>query len=171
MNLIENVGRLRRYALMLCRNPADADDLVQQTLERALDRAHQFREGADLRAWLFSILHNAFVSDRRTIDRRVRADADLSDAHMPVAGDQEHRAELRQVLARIDLLPDEQRRVLLLVSVEGFTTDEVAELLGIPVGTVRSRLARAREALRQDMAQALSERPLRIVGGRDVRDS
>lgn len=172
-DIVAHIQGLRRYARFLCRDATEADDLVQATLERAIARAHQFRAGGDLRVWLFAILHNAFVSGRRAYARRRSSTAFTPAGMETVSATQESRVELRRVLAAIDRLPDERRRVLLLVAVEGMSTDEVAAALGLPVGTVRSRLARARESLRQLMqvgappARAVT---MRVVGGQDVDD-
>ncbi|MBI1179643.1 MAG: sigma-70 family RNA polymerase sigma factor [Alphaproteobacteria bacterium] len=171
-DIVAHIQGLRRYARFLCRDVAEADDLVQETLERAIAHAGQFRPGGDLRVWLFAILHNAFVSGRRAYARRrTETSMDLASA-VSVSATQESRAELQRVLSAIDRLPDERRRVLLLVAVEGLTTDEVAVALGLPVGTVRSRLARARDSLRQLLGgrgpAGSRSATMRVVGGRDV---
>lgn len=171
LDVVAHVQRLRRYARFLCRNTADADDLVQDTLVKAIARADQFKPGSELRVWLFSILHNAFVSGARSYERRQRASLNAVEDGGRIEANQEIQIELHRVVAALDRLPDDQRRVILLVSVDGLTTDEAAELLGLPVGTVRSRLARGREALRRltrrDPAPVASA--LRLVGGHDVQ--
>ena len=173
LDVVAHIKRLRRYARFLCRNTADADDLVQDTLVKAIARADQFRLGTDLRVWLFSILHNTFVSGIRSYERRQRAApiGDDDDDRLRVEADQDTQVELRRVLAAVDRLPDDQRRVILLVSVDGLTTDEAAVVLGLPVGTVRSRLARGREALRRLARREapVSGSALRLVGGHDVQ--
>lgn len=170
-DIVAHIQGLRRYARRLCRDEAESDDLVQETLTRAITHVAQFRAGGDLRVWLFAILHNAFVSGRRAYARRrTEASIDLAQT-VAVSATQESRAEIGRVLAAIDRLPDERRRVLLLVAVEGLTTDEAAVALGLPVGTVRSRLARARVSLRQLLhAGTPQARPvtMRVVGGQDV---
>lgn len=173
LDVVAHIQRLRRYARFLCRDSADADDLVQETLTKAIRRAGQFRPDGDLRAWLFGILHNTFVSGTRSSERRRRAigpgDAADGDRSEP---QQEIRVELRRALAAVDRLPEDQRRVVLLVSVDGMTTDEAAVVLGLPVGTVRSRLARGREALRRSLrSENYARSTLRVVGGHDVRDN
>lgn len=171
LDVVAHMQRLRRYARFLCRDAADADDLVQETLVKAIGRAESFRPGSDLRAWLFSILHNTFVSGTRAVGRRRRVAICDNDDGFRMEPTQDIRIELRRVLATLDTLPEDQRRVILLVSVEGMTTDEAAELLGLPVGTVRSRLSRGREALRRLSRDAGPTRStLRIVGGHDVQD-
>lgn len=172
LDITMHLQRLRRYARSLCRDDADADDLVQETLVKAIGRADLFRPGSDLRAWLFSILHNTFVSGIRTTERRQRLAAGRADSESNrLEASQETRIELHRVLAALDRLPEDQRRVILLVSVDGLTTDEAAELLGLPVGTVRSRLSRGREALRRlSRGEAPARSTLRVVGGHDVQD-
>ncbi|WPZ36296.1 RNA polymerase sigma factor [Thalassobaculum sp. OXR-137] len=172
--ILDHVHQLRRYARMLTGTPVDADDLVQSTLEKAVRSAGQFVDGRNLRVWLFSIMHNTFRSSIR--ENRSRRDRETSwSEHIAptVAGTQETSAELTRVLGAIAKLPPQQREVLLLVSVEGFGTDEIAAAMDIPVGTVRSRLARGREALRQLLEDEDEDRspviPLTVVGGRNVQ--
>jgi RNA polymerase sigma-70 factor (ECF subfamily) len=144
------IPRLRRYARALTRDLAAADDLVQDCLTRALGRLHLWQAGTDLRAWLFTILHNQYVSHIR---RKVREGAavGLSEREplLTHAAQQGKRLELRDLERAIAKLPDIQRSVVLLVGLEGMGYEEVARVLGVPVGTVRSRLARARGALRR----------------------
>jgi RNA polymerase sigma-70 factor (ECF subfamily) len=144
------IPRLRRYARALARDAATADDLVQDCLARALAKLHLWREGTDLRAWLFTILHNQHVN---TVRRAVRAGSavEISDgepmlAHAP---GQDKRLELRDLDRALGELSEEQRAVILLVGLEGMRYEAVAEMLDLPVGTVRSRLSRGRESLRR----------------------
>jgi RNA polymerase sigma-70 factor (ECF subfamily) len=139
--------RLHRYARALRRNREDADDLVQDTLERAWSRAGLWAGVADMRSWLFSIMHNLHVDALR----RGRLDVVELDAHTPetaVAATQVERLALRDLEAALARLSDEQREVLLLLALDGMAYAEIAEALGIPVGTVMSRVARGRERLR-----------------------
>ncbi len=145
--LRELLPRLRRFAQWLTRDPSSADDLVQATLERALSRWSSRRDPAALRPWLFAIAHRQFLDGKRR-SRRYAAMLELFGRHTP---DQQPSLE-REVIAQstvqaLDRLPDAQRNLLLWVSVEGLTYREVAELLHVPVGTVMSRLSRARAAL------------------------
>lgn len=142
------IPHLRRYALLLLRDRDAADDLVQDTLERALDRTHLWTRGTRLRAWLFTILHNLFVSSyrRRVRELVVTEGGDLPQASRPA--DQEDRVALRDLERALWRLPEDQRLVVLLVGMEGMSYDEVSRVLNIPVGTVRSRLSRGRKALR-----------------------
>jgi RNA polymerase sigma-70 factor, ECF subfamily len=155
------IPALRRYAWALLRDGAEADDLVQDCLVRALDRMDTRRAEADLRPWLFSIMHNLCVSRWRRARVRLRAlrEARPEEA-VPAA--QPASAELRDVLRGLDALPDEQRQVILLVAVEGLSYAEVAGVVGVPVGTVMSRLSRARDRLR-DLTEGRRQPVLRRV--------
>ncbi|WP_421993980.1 RNA polymerase sigma factor [Reyranella sp.] len=142
------IPALRRHAFALVREHAGADDLVQDTLERALLHWGSRRPDGDLRAWLFTILRNLHLDARRRSSRRGTSvaidDTDLADP----ATSPEAAAEARDVLAALDRLPEEQKSLLLLVGVEDFSYDEAARILGLPMGTVMSRLSRARQKLR-----------------------
>jgi len=165
----EEIPRLRRYARALTRDITAADDLVQDCLTRALSKVHLWQDGTDLRAWLFTILHNQYVNHVRRAVREGAAVA-LSDTEplLTSAPNQGKRLELRDLERAIAKLPDEQRSVLLLVGLEGMRYEEVASVLDVPVGTIRSRLSRGREMLRQLMG-LLPERepqPLRTTAVR-----
>jgi len=153
-SLIEReIPRLRRYARALVRNQDSADDLVQDTLLRALAKIHLWEPGTDLRAWLFTLMHNQYVNFVR---RAVREGTQTSiDAAIDLgrAPSQQDSLKLRDLRNALDRLPDEQRTVILLIGLEGMRYEEVAEILGVPVGTIRSRLSRAREALRAMMEE------------------
>jgi RNA polymerase sigma-70 factor (ECF subfamily) len=151
MKLEENIPALRRYAWALLRNQSDADDLVQDCLVRALDRIDERTSANEMRPWLFSIMHNLCVSRWRRL--RFRSSIVVSDtqADVSVPASQQATSELREALDLLDQLPDEQRQVLLLVAVEGLEYADVAKILKIPVGTVMSRLSRARDKLRDTM--------------------
>ncbi|MDF1793980.1 MAG: RNA polymerase sigma factor [Thalassobaculaceae bacterium] len=167
--ILDHVHQLRRYARLLCGTPVDADDLVQSTLEKAVRNSGRFADGQDLRVWLFAILHNTFRSAlRESRSRRDRETTWFESGPRSVTGSQESSAELSRVLAAIAELPTQQREILLLVSVEGFSTDEIAYTMDIPVGTVRSRLARGRDMLRRMLEHGSTVRPLAVVGGRDA---
>ncbi len=144
--LIACIPRLRRYARALLGGRADADDLVQDTVERGWDKLASWRRGSDMRAWLFGIMHNLHVDQQR---RPALATEPLDD-EMPLAsadtsGD---GLALRDMDLALQQLPPEQREVLLMVTLEDMRYDEVATALDIPLGTVMSRLSRARERLR-----------------------
>jgi RNA polymerase sigma-70 factor, ECF subfamily len=162
------IPALRRYARGLLGDREDADDLVQDTLERALARWRQHREGASTRTWLFTILHNLAMDRLRRRARHGRTEPieGVSEEWLAVAPEQGAALARRDVLALIELLPEEQRSVLLLVGVEELSYAEAAAVLGAPQGTVMSRLSRARERLRRMMD---GERPATTPALRVVR--
>ncbi|MBB5751366.1 sigma-70 family RNA polymerase sigma factor [Prosthecomicrobium pneumaticum] len=174
-DVLAQMTALRRYARSLTRDETDAEDLVHDALVRAYERRSSFREGGSVRTWLFSILHNVFV-DRRRARRaemaRIEQVAELQERE--AAPHQEQQLRLAQVRRAFMDLPEEQRAALHLVAIEGLTFAEAAGALGIPIGTLMSRLARARAALRQIEDGVPAGRPrekgqphLRIVGGSD----
>lgn len=141
------IPALRRYAYALVREHAAADDLVQDTLERALSRWSSRRPEGDLRAWLFTILRNLHIEAYRRTQRRGSTLA-IDDIEPPeFSAHQEATVEAHDVLAALDQLPEEQKSLLLLIGVEDFSYDQAARVLGLPVGTVMSRLSRARRKL------------------------
>lgn len=143
---------LRRYAWALVRHDEGADDLVQDTLERAISRWGLRRRDGDLRAWLFAIERNLFLSGLRQRSRRGPHVGTEALENMPSGeGGAEGALGARDVLAGLDTLPEDQRSTLLLVAVEDFSYAEAARILDIPVGTVMSRLSRARERMRRYM--------------------
>jgi RNA polymerase sigma-70 factor (ECF subfamily) len=138
----------RRYAYALVRDHDAADDLVQDTLERALSRWKLHRSDGDLRAWLFTIQRNLHVSALRQSQRR-GAHVELDEATTPSsAARQESNIEVQDILATLDQLPEEQKSLLLLVGVEDLSYDDAAKVMGVPIGTVMSRLSRGRQRLR-----------------------
>lgn len=142
--------RLRRFALWLTREPASADDLVQACLERALSRWHGRHAQGDLRAWLFSILYRLFLDSQRRSRLHARWLAWFApQVEEPASTPLDDQMIAQATLDAFARLPAEQRALLLLVSVEGLTYQEAAESLQIPIGTVMSRLSRARQALRR----------------------
>ncbi len=142
------IPALRRYAFALLRDHEAADDLVQDTLERALSRWRLRRPDGDLRAWLFTLQRNLFINDWRQRQRR-GPHASLDDVAPPAtAAQQEAGLEVQDVLAALYQLPEEQKSLLLLVGVEDFSYDDAARILGVPMGTVMSRLSRGRQKLR-----------------------
>ncbi len=154
MLLIEpQIPALRRYARALVRDRAAADDLVQDCLERAIGKWHQRRQEGDPRTWLFTILHNLSVSRFRQTARRRDVPLDDADEGATAQAPTQEQGLIHQDLLRaLASLPEDQRSVLLLVSVEDLSYAETAKALGIPVGTVMSRLSRAREKLLKTMA-------------------
>lgn len=147
--LRELIPRLRRFALWLTRDTHAADDLVQSTLERALSHWSGRRGNDTLRSWLFTILHRRFLDSQRSAKRHARLLGRLQEPETPHWPSAEHMADTRATLEAFGRLSDEQRSLLLLVAIEGFSYQEVSDLLDVPIGTVMSRLSRARQALRR----------------------
>ncbi len=147
----EHIPRLRRYALALLRERTRADDLVQDTLERALRKFTLFRHGSNLRAWLFAIMHNTFVNQVRSGRQQQFVDTEYDDSE-PSPDTAEDSTTLRDLLGALERLAPEQREVILLVGLEQLSYEETARVLEVPVGTVMSRLSRARERLRTLMS-------------------
>jgi len=154
-DLIAALPRLRRYARVLTGDVNRADDLVQDTLARAWEKRRLWQAGSDLRAWLFTIMHNVHVNQyavRRRELAETSIDADDGVAHgwdLPVRATQSDRVELIEVLAHISKLPTDQREVLVLAAIEELRYEDIARVQGVPIGTVMSRLNRAREKLRR----------------------
>jgi RNA polymerase sigma-70 factor (ECF subfamily) len=145
--IVPYIPNLRRYARALVGDRDGADDLVQDTLERAVRKFHLWRPG-DLRAWLFSIMHNVFVNQLKS--RKIAADVEIDDTFAaPVPG--VTRADVMDLQRALGTLAPEQREVVLLVALEDMSYADVSRALGIPMGTVMSRLSRGRERLRRVM--------------------
>ena len=147
--IVDVIPSLRRYARALTGRADEADDLVQDCLERAMSRWQLWQRDRELRPWMFTIMHNLFISGRRRAARRpVEIDIDGNEDLPGVAPNQMAGLEMAELSAALDKLSDEQREVVLLVGLEGFTYAEVAEIAQVPIGTVMSRLSRGRERLR-----------------------
>jgi RNA polymerase sigma-70 factor, ECF subfamily len=142
---------LRRYAWSLLRNSSDVDDLVQECLVRALAKGDARVSDGDVRPWLFKIMHNLFISRWRRMNVRVEEPLDEAAAELAMPASQPASAEMQDALRGLSTLPKDQQHVLLLVAVEGLEYAEVADVLGVPIGTVMSRLSRARDHLRDFM--------------------
>jgi len=158
----QHIPRLRRYARALVGDRYAADDLVQDTLERAWNKLHLWRQGSDMRAWLFAIMHNVFVNQARSR----RQDIERHMEELPiiaVRGTQGQQLELMEVDRAMRALPVDQREVLLLVAVEQMTYEETSRTLEVPIGTVMSRLSRGRERLRQLTAGGPGSASLKVV--------
>jgi len=162
--IAHEIPRLRRYARALVRNQETADDLVQDTLVRALSKIHLWQPGTDLRAWLFTLMHNQHVNDVRRSNRD-GGNVDVTEMAAVLVANTDPTAsrQLRELERGLGLLPLEQREAILLVGLEGMRYDEAAAVAGVPIGTIRSRLSRGREALRsildiEEMPAPASER-------------
>ena len=155
--IVDLLPRLRRFARALARDAADADDLAQLTIERALGRRAQWRPGTRLDSWMFRIMKNAWIDESRARQRQGRVLAPPEAAeHVgdDGAGAQENRLAAMEVQRAMGRLPEEQRLAVALVLVEGLSYGEAAQVLEVPPGTLASRLARGREALLADLEGA-----------------
>lgn len=165
--LADHVAGLRRYAMALTGGRPEAEDLVQETLTRAIAAARSWRGEGSLRAWLFSIMHNTFMTEARSrfaADRMTSLD-DLPEPAQPPP--QLLHLEAQDVLSALARLPAPQRAALSLIAIEEFSYADAARILDIPVGTLMSRLARGRETLRRAMSGEAPARPvLRVIEGK-----
>jgi len=151
-SLVAQIGSLRAFAVSLCGDRDRADDLVQETLFKAWNHLDSFKEGTNLKAWLFTILRNTYFSERRKRKREVE-DADGSyAARLSSKPEQQGHMEMRDFQAALSQLPDDQREALVLVGAAGFSYEEAAEISKCAVGTIKSRVNRARNRL-ADMLQ------------------
>lgn len=166
--IAREIPHLRRYARALVRDRDAADDLVQDCLERAIRKRNQWRRDGTIRAWLFQMLYRTFLNGRR-LRNREHAQIPIEDRNdgfherLRDPPRQEQHVEWQDMAAALDRLPDPQRAAVLLTALEGMSYDEVAGILRVPVGTVRSRLSRAREALRATQIRRSAPVPLRRV--------
>jgi RNA polymerase sigma-70 factor (ECF subfamily) len=158
--ITQQIPKLRRYARALIGDPVRADDLVQEALLRGLSRRHLWKPGTDMRAWMFTILHNLHVNNQRRRFVRGEFQEPLDDQpEQAIPSTQEMTLEIRDLAKALHALPEAQREVVLLVGLEGMDYKQVAGVLEVPVGTVMSRLHRGREALRRLLAYGPAVRP------------
>lgn len=172
MPLVEPlIPSLRRYARSMIRDRETADDLVQDCLERVVSRWHQRRADGNPRAWVFTILHNLAMNQLKRSARRGThvGIEDADESVLAVPGSQENHLQLHRVLGLLAALPEDQRSVLLLVSVEALSYSEAADVLGVPLGTVMSRLSRARHRLHAMMETGMPDRRHNEVHLRSVK--
>jgi RNA polymerase sigma-70 factor, ECF subfamily len=147
--LEREIPSLRRFARALVGDAVRADDLVQDALERALTRIDTFQPGTNMRAWLFTILRNAFINDLRRARLTPTAPETIEGLMAPAPPSQDHGLALGDLRRALDQLSPEMREVVLLIGLEGLSYEEAADILKVKVGTVKSRLSRGREALRK----------------------
>jgi len=161
--LLEQVPRLHRYAQVLTKNTEQVDDLVQDSLERAWRYKNSWQGGTNLRAWLFTIMHNAYVNQIRKL-KNIPETMSLDNIE-PVSElpSQESVLRMEDLMSAINELQDEQREVMLLVCVETLKYDEVATICNIPIGTVTSRLYRAREQIRLKLSAPSTSQSGRVI--------
>lgn len=172
------VPNLRAFAKSLCGNADYADDLVQETLIKAWKNRASFAEGSNLKAWLFTILRNTFLSDRRKRKFEVEDPEGVLAARLSTQGDQSGHMDFLDFAAAFEKLPEDQREALILIGAEGFSYEEAALMCGCAVGTIKSRVNRARNRLNElmqapagdDVAQTedaeAEEIPRRLAGER-----
>ena len=157
----EEIPRLRRYAWVLTRNWSRCDDLVQDTLVRALAKEHLWQSGTNMRAWLFTIMHNQNVNAVRSAMREgMTVDIEEQSSTLVATTDPTVARQLHELDRALAQLPAEQRQVILLVGLEGMSYEDAAAILHVPVGTVRSRLSRGRDALRMLMGMGEENRQI-----------
>lgn len=158
------IPRLRRYARALLHDERRADDLVQDTLVRAIAKQHLWQVGTDLRAWLFTIMHNQHVNNlRRAVRERATVNMDDVASTLVATTDPTASRQLHELEMAIGRLPAEQRETILLVGLEGMRYDQAALILGVPIGTIRSRLSRGRDLLRKLFEGEEKARPLPVT--------
>ena len=145
--LVSHMKVLRAFAMSLTRNDAAADDLVQDTILKAWTNLDKFQEGTNMRAWLFTILRNTFYSSRRKAAREVEDSTGAITDSISVKPDHDGHLQLAEFRAALEQLPAEQREVLTLIGVLQYSYEEAAEVCGVKIGTIKSRLNRGREAL------------------------
>ncbi|MEK7377668.1 MAG: RNA polymerase sigma factor [Candidatus Binatota bacterium] len=162
-HIATHIPQLRRYARALTGDYTAAEDLVQDTLERAWKRIGLWRLGSDLRAWLFTIMHNLYVNQLKADSRQQGQPPEQATLDLSVRPTQEDRLELRDLNKALRRLSNEQREVLLLVGLEQMSYEEVAKVLGIPIGTVMSRLSRGRDQLRAMMEGSSAAPQLKVI--------
>lgn len=161
--IAQEIPRLRRYALVLVNDSVAADDLVQDTLERAIRKRHLWRRTGSIRSWLYRIQFNVFLNQKGHRHRRLReVEMEEAPASVELSG-QEQVLACRDIGAAMQALPAEQRAAIALIAIEELSYDEAAAVLGIPIGTLRSRLSRGRDRLRELYPAVASKPHLRQV--------
>lgn len=164
------VPQLRRYALALSHNPVAADDLVQESVARALTKSDLFNAGTNLRAWLFTIMHNVHISNaRRQKHIGMPVDPDIAAATLATQPAQESPLVIKALNRAMQVIPDSQRVAVIMAGVEGMSYEEISEHLNVPVGTIKSRVSRGREALRKALHGRERSWHQREVGDRRKR--
>jgi len=150
-DLLEQLPHLRAFARLIARNPATADDLVQDTLLRALANRHQYQPGTNLRGWLITIMRNRFYNMMRKSSHTAEVSVDYLDQLRAVDGGQMAAVEITEFKAALDRLPAAHKEALILVGASGYSYDEAAEIVGCPPGTIKSRVSRARAELERQL--------------------
>jgi len=161
--ILAEIPRLRRYARALLRDRDAADDLVQDSLERALSRLENWRTGESPRRWLFTIMHHLFVDQTRKVKRRNETMPIEAAEDVASPATQVENLASREILEALQAISPERRAALVMVAIEGFSYAEAANVLGIPAGTLMSRISRGREELRLLLDDAARRRTIRVV--------
>lgn len=156
--LVEHIGAMRAFAISLCRNGATADDIVQDALIKAWSNIDSFQEGTNMRAWLFTIVRNTYFSLHRKRKREVEDVDGVMAESLSQKPDHDGRLALKDFAVAFDQLTDEQREALVLVGAQGFSYEEAAAMCGVALGTVKSRVNRARAQLAELMGLEDDER-------------
>ena len=147
--LVATIPSLRAFAISLAQNNDRADDLVQETLVKAWDKQSSFQMGTNLKAWLFTILRNEFYSQMRKRGREVQDSDGLLTASVAIHPDQQGSVDLKDFRKALELLPEDQREAIILIGASGFSYEEAAEICGCAIGTIKSRVSRARTRLQE----------------------
>ena len=155
-DLLSTIPSLRAFAVSLAQNADRADDLVQETLVKAWDKQASFQPGTNLKAWLFTILRNEFYSQMRKRGREVQDSDGLMTARLAVHPAQHGQLDLKDFRSALEQLPGDQREAIILIGASGFSYEEAAEICGCAVGTIKSRVSRARARL-QDILKISGE--------------
>ena len=147
--LVATIPSLRAFAISLAQNNDRADDLVQETLVKAWDKQSSFQMGTNLKAWLFTILRNEFYSQMRKRGREVQDSDGLLTASVAIHPDQQGSVDLKDFRKALELLPEDQREAIVMIGASGFSYEEAAEICGCAIGTIKSRVSRARTRLQE----------------------
>jgi RNA polymerase sigma-70 factor (ECF subfamily) len=170
--LVAQIGSLRAFAVSLCGDRERADDLVQETLYKAWNNLSSFQEGTNLKAWLFTILRNTYFSERRKKKREVEDVDGAYAAKLSSSPEQHGHMDMRDFEEALSELPDDQREALVLVGAAGFSYEEAAEISGCAVGTIKSRVNRARRRIAESLNLDAEEHdPADLVGAASVAAS
>jgi RNA polymerase sigma-70 factor (ECF subfamily) len=167
--LLSEMRNLKSFAHKLCRSRADAEDLLQATALRALEKKDQFQEGTNLFSWTSKIMFNLFATSyRRRTKYETQYDCEELLKNQSVAPKQEIELEMKQLSAAMNCLSDDHRTVLMMVCIQGMAYEDVSAALNIPVGTVRSRLSRAREYMKNLLENGIQQTPLVTVPAHQI---
>jgi RNA polymerase sigma-70 factor (ECF subfamily) len=149
--IVEYLPALRAFAISLTGNRTLADDIIQDTMVKAWTNFHHFKQGTNLRAWLFTILRNTYYSDRRRARLGAYDETQVSQDTLVVKPDHDGYLQMKEFVKALEKLPTDQREALILVGASGFSYEEAAEMCGVPIGTIKSRINRARARLAELM--------------------